>query len=255
MRLRSLALRTDLLALGDASVVEDRGDHLVVRTPGEPTYWSGNVVIRLTPPEAPEAEEARFRAALPGAAHLRIEWDDPALDPGTLRRSWTARGAEVEVNDVLVREGPPPALPFPEGYSARPLVTDEDWDASLALALAVGLDEGFERVTHLDYLRRRIARRRRGGEVGWWGAWREGTLAAQMGLVESGGFARFQNVETHPAHRRRGLAAGLLAHVGHMAWEHRLVIVAEAEGEAGRIYRRAGFRRQEHVVAVQRRGY
>lgn len=91
--------------------------------------------------------------------------------------------------------------------------------------------------------------------MGWWGVWRGGVLAAQMGLVEGWGFARFQNVETHPAHRRRGLAAGLLSHVGRMAWETRLVIVAKAGGDAGRIYRRAGFALQERVVAVQRRGY
>lgn len=157
MRPRSLAFLTDLLALEDASTLEDRGDHLVVRTPTEPTSWSGNMVIRLTPPDDARTEEERFRAAFPDAAHLRIAWDDPATDPAPLRGPWAGRGAEVEVDDVLAREGAPPALALPEGYEARPHLTDEDWDASLALALAVGLDEGYEAAPHLGYLRRRIA--------------------------------------------------------------------------------------------------
>ncbi len=260
MRLRSLALRTDLLALGEASVVEDRGDHLVVRTPAEPDFWSGNEVIRLTPPEAPEAEEARVRAAFPDAAHLRIAWDDPDLDPGPLRAPWAARGAEVEVDDVLVREGAPPARGPPEGYGLRLLdpASDEDWEGAVRLALLVGLEEGFAADAHLPYLRRRFSGRRalaRAGALRWWAAVRDGAVVAQMGLVEDGRLARFQHVDTHPAHRRRGLCAALLAHVGAAARSPTLVIVAKAGGDAGRIYRRAGFALRERSVAVQRRGY
>jgi GNAT superfamily N-acetyltransferase len=258
--MRSLGLATDLLALGPAAEVEDRGDHLVVRTPAEPDFWSGNMVIRRTPPEEPAREEARFRALFPDAAHLLVAWDDPALDPEALRGPWAVRGAEVEVDDVLVREGPPPAQPPPEGYALRLLdpSSDGDWEGAVRLALVVGVEEGYEADAHLPYLRRRFSGRRAMAETGalqWWGAVRDGAVVAQMGLVEDGRLARFQHVDTHPDHRRRGLCAALLAHVGAAARSPVLVIVAEAGGDAGRIYRRAGFAFRERVVAVQRRGY
>lgn len=261
--MRSLGLATDLLALGAAAEVERHPDRIVVRTPGEPDFWSGNVLIRLTPPEAPEREEARFRADFPEAAHLRVEWDDPELDPEALRAPWAALGAEVEVDDVLVREGPPPARPVPEGYAVRLLdpASEEDWAGAVRLALAVEVEEGCEAASHLPYLRRRFAGRRalaRAGALRWWGAFREGAMAAQMGLVEGDvdgrALARFQHVDTHPNHRRRGLCAALLAHVGAAARAPSLVIMAEAGGNAGRIYRRAGFSWRERVVGVQRRG-
>lgn len=281
--MRSLGLATDLLALGERAVIERRPDRIVVRTPDEPTFWSGNMLIRLTPPEAPEREAAAFREAFPEASHLRIAWDDPDLDPEALSGPWAAVGAEVEVDDVLARQGPPPPVPSPEGYALRALGVssdgasiDMDWEGWLAVTLASGLDEGFKEATHLPFLRRRAHARRVRVETGrerWWGAFavgpgrREGPLVAKMGLVEGivdgRPLARFQDVDTHPDHRRRGLCAALLAHVGAAAVARAggaapgptLVIVAEAGGAPGRLYRRAGFAPVERMVAVQRRGY
>lgn len=70
--MRSLGLATDLLALGGASVIERHPDHLVVRTPGEPSFWSGNMLILPGPPGDPLTEAALFRAAFPDASHLCI---------------------------------------------------------------------------------------------------------------------------------------------------------------------------------------
>ncbi len=52
---------------------------------------------------------------------------------------------------------------------------------------------------------------------GWWfGAFVDGQLAAQVGVVTDGsGLARYQNVETHPDARRQGLAGALVWHAGH----------------------------------------
>lgn len=262
--MRSLGLATDLLALEGVSRVERHSDRLVVRTPDQPDFWSGNMVIFLGPPGEPEDEEARFRTDFPEATHLHIDWDWPDLDPEPLRALWAVRGAEVEMDDVLAREGPPPPRPVPEGYSLRELDPDRDrdWDESLRVALAVGTGEGYDEASHRPYLHRRIEGRRRQaaqGRLRWWGAFRGEELAAQMGLVEGEvdgrHLGRFQAVEAHPDHRRRGLCASLLAHVGAAARAPVLVIVAEAEGEAGRIYRRAGFAPVERLVSVQRRGY
>ncbi len=262
--MRSLGLATDLLALEGISVVERHPDRLVVRTPGQPDFWSGNMLVLLGAPGDPEAEVARFHADFPEARHLSIAWDVPGLDPEPLRAPWAALGAEVEVDVVLARDGPPPPVPVPTGYSLRELDprSDRDWAESVGVALAVGIGEGHEAASHLPYLRRRTEGRRRqaaSGRLRWWGAFRGNELAAQMGLaegvVDGRPLARFQHVDTHPDHRRRGLCAALLAHVGRAARSPTLVILAEPEGDAGRIYRRAGFAPVERVVSIQRPGY
>lgn len=153
---------------------------------------------------------------------------------------------------------------MPEGYAIHQFdpAEDRDWAESLRVALAVGIGEGYEEAIHLPFLRRRIEGRRRqaaAGRLRRWGAFQGNRLAAQMGLVEGvvdgRPLARFQDVDTHPDHRRRGLCAALLAHVAKAARSPTLVIVAEPDGDAGRIYRRTGFAPVERVATVQRRGY
>ena len=51
MDVTSLGFRTDLALLtASGSVVEDRGTHLVVRTPDNPTYYWGNFILLSEPP-------------------------------------------------------------------------------------------------------------------------------------------------------------------------------------------------------------
>ena len=76
MEPRSLAWRTDLaLLLAAGSEVDDRGDHLVVRTPANPGFYWGNFLLldvpagersaRMTePPDRMESAGAAFHAAV-----------------------------------------------------------------------------------------------------------------------------------------------------------------------------------------------
>jgi predicted GNAT family acetyltransferase len=166
--------------------------------------------------------------------------------------------------DVLARSGPPPAREAPEGYALRELASEADWDGAFALGMQIGAEDVHDPATHAPYLRRRIAGRQAQvaqGILRWWGAFRDGELAAAMGVVtgriEGTPIVRYQSVETAPAHRRQGLCSALLAHAAQGALERepeaRLVIVADADGAPGRLYRRAGFALVERTVAVVRR--
>ena len=80
------------------------------------------------------------------------------------------------------------------------------------------------------------------------GAFVDGRLVSTAGIfVTEEGVARFQSVETHPDHRRRGLAAAVAHAAGRHGLDHlgvrTLVIVADTDGEAIGIYRRLGFDR------------
>ena len=77
MEVRSLGYRTDLAILAlEGSQVTDRGDHLVIRTPGNPDYWWGNfLLLQDLKPGSGGGWMARFAAEFPGAQHT-------ALGPG-----------------------------------------------------------------------------------------------------------------------------------------------------------------------------
>src|SRR5262245_31223031 len=58
MDIKGLGWRTDVALLEiSGSVLEDRGDHLVVITPDNPTFWWGNFVLLAAPPA--DAADAR----------------------------------------------------------------------------------------------------------------------------------------------------------------------------------------------------
>ncbi|MBP1805183.1 hypothetical protein [Rubellimicrobium aerolatum] len=260
--MRSLGLATDLLALSGLAWIEEHPGHVVIRTPSEPDYWSGNLVILLGPPGRPAEEIALFRHHVPEARHVSLAWDLPDLDPGPLRALWEPLGFAVEVGDVLACTGPPPRPEPPTGYVLRELHGDADWAEALRLGLRIAAEEGYDLPRHETYLRRRLAGQRRQAEAGrarWWGAFAGPRLAASLGLVEGDGLARYQDVHTEPSDRRRGLCSALLGHAAHAALGRdpsmRLVIVADAEGAPGRLYRRAGFALAERTVGVLRSGY
>ncbi len=82
--LRSPGYATDLALLArEGGEVDDRGDHLVVRTPANPTFHWGNCLLLRSAPEPGTLADwlEVFRAAHPGARHVAIGIDDPAADP------------------------------------------------------------------------------------------------------------------------------------------------------------------------------
>ena len=255
---RGLELRTNLLVMRGLSQYEDQGDVVIQRTPSEPDFWFGNCLIQRAPELSPDDVIARFDEAFPRSAHKCVLFDFPDPPLG----SYAKRGWEVSSDDVLtLREVPNPVALAP-GYDIRRIESDEEWDALLDLSAAIGVEEGFDPVPHRAYLSRRLRNRQRQVEEGfalWLGVYAAGTLAASMGVMIGDGLIRFQDVQTDAAHRRRGLCAALLRHTLTLAQQRdpraKPVIVAEADGDAGRIYRRAGFTLEEQSHSALLPGY
>jgi hypothetical protein len=76
---RSLGYRTDLaIRVLEGSEVTDRGDYLVIRTPGNPDFWWGNfLLLPGLRPGSGGGWRARFAAEFPDAGHLTLGVDDP----------------------------------------------------------------------------------------------------------------------------------------------------------------------------------
>ena len=245
VKVRSLGYRTDLAILAlEGSQITDRGDHLVIRTPDNPDYWWGNfLLLQGLKPGSGGDWMARFAAEFPDARHIALgldETDAGVIDPGELA------GMTMEQNAVMTATSVH-APPRPNSEAVlRTLEGDADWRQSLELAAAVhagepGGDAGF--------LTARVAAKRALTEAGhgaWFGAFLDGTLVSQLGLIITGksGLARYQSVETHPAGRRRGLAGTLVWHAAATAPADdtsTLVMVADPGDFAIRVYRSVGF--------------
>lgn len=250
MDLRSLAFRTDLalhrLAGAD---VEDRGDLVAVRTPTNPAYRWGNFYL-LSEPPAPEAVDAlltAYDADFADSTHRAFGVDGVA-DQRTALEPLTAAGLTVDAATVMTATSVhPPPRPNLEA-ELRPLSSDDDWAQRVEVSVAVDDGEN-DPAGYLEFATRRAEDERGLGENGhgaWWGAFVDGRLASVMGLVDAGdGLARFQNVETHPDHRGRGLAGTLVHRVAAYGFDdlgaRTLVMVADPEYVAIRIYRSVGF--------------
>jgi ribosomal protein S18 acetylase RimI-like enzyme len=257
----SLAYRTDLALLEQGgSRLEDRGDHLVVRSPHNPTFWWGNfLLLERAPADQTAAEEwlTRFAEAFPDAEHVAIGVDGADGTAEDLA-PFQAAGLEPDVATVMtassVHEPPRPN----RAATYRPLESDDDWSQSVDLQMASDTD--YEPVYHRRFVQRKAATNRalvEAGHGGWFGAFVEGRLRSQMGLVAaSPGLARFQSVETHPDARGQGLAGTLVHYVSTYGLDElgatTLVMVADPEYLAIRIYRSVGFTDGESQLQVAR---
>ncbi len=249
MDVQSLAFRTDLaiLALAGAEL-EDQGSRIVVRSPANPSYYWGNFYLLDRPPPAAKVDAliAAYDADFPDSDHRAFGVDGIA-DQRAALAPLAAAGPALDIGTVMTATSVhPPPRPNTEAVY-RPFASDDDWAQRVELAMAV--DTEYEPVKHRIFVTRKAEHDRgicEGGHGAWWGAFVDGRLAAQMGIVDAwGGLARYQSVETHPDLRGRGLAGTLVHRVASYAFDERgartLVMVADPEYLAVRVYRSVGF--------------
>ncbi|MDE9367218.1 GNAT family N-acetyltransferase [Luteipulveratus sp. YIM 133132] len=239
---------TDLAILAlKGAVVDDRGDHLVVTTPGNPRFHWGNFVLVTDPAAADDAARwmSVFEDAFPHAGWRAIGL---TREPGN-RTAWTGLGLDLEQDEVLTASTLPRMTPLADGYLARALVSDDDWSQRLRRDVEENDISGVhDPDDFLRFSQDQVRTQRAMSEDGtgaWFGAFdTDGVLVADLGIVSCGRRARYQSVGTQEAHRRRGLAAHLLGVAARWAAERgceEWVIVTGSENPAGRVYRSVGF--------------
>ncbi|QBR90994.1 GNAT family N-acetyltransferase [Nocardioides euryhalodurans] len=247
MDVESLAFRTDIALLEQTgSVAEDRGTHLVVRTPLEPSFYWGNFLLLPAPPAPGQVDHwvREARREFPGAEHVSIGMD--RCEDGATLQPLREAGFRVDTVAAMTTGAVDAGPPLADGTEVRTLVTDADWDQEVDLNLASEPDD-----PHLtrEFLQGRAAANRALVAAGlghWWGAFVADQLVSSLGIFRAGeGLARYQNVKTHPGFRRRGLAGALVRAAARDALEglgaDTLVMAANPEDEAIRIYRAVGF--------------
>jgi ribosomal protein S18 acetylase RimI-like enzyme len=256
MDIASLGFRTDLMIRRLAgSRIHDGGDWLLVSTPSNPTFWWGNFLLWRRPLRSGDAAtgDALFAAEFPDSEHRAYGVDGTRGKVGDEAELACLRG-RVDVNSVLtatrLRE---PARPT---AICRELNGDDDWRQAAELRLACHDRPDTEQQEvfghrHLKESQSLVEH----GHGAWFGAFVDGTMVSGLGIFsDHSGLARYQNVETRPAYRRRGLAARLVYLAAEYARAqldaHTIVIVADPSSEAIRLYRSLGFVDAEQQVQI-----
>ncbi len=243
MDVTSPGFRTELVLLErSGSEVTDRGTHVVVRTPTNPTFFWGNFLLLPSAPAAGEVEGwvAEHRREL-GASHVTLGIDRTDLsDLDPLRTA----GLRVDpVQNMVAGVVRPPPHPASDAVVRR--LAGDDWSQLVDLTLSGEEDPHLTR----DFVERRNDAYRVLVEAGhghWWGAFLDGDLAAGLGIFRAGpDLARYQSVKTHPDARRRGLCGTLVHRAGVDALATldatTLVMCADPDYSAIRVYRSVGF--------------
>jgi ribosomal protein S18 acetylase RimI-like enzyme len=255
--LTSTGYRTDIaLRALEGSQVTEYADCVVVRSPANPGFRWGNFVLLREPPRPGAARHwtALFRREFPQADYTALGVDVTAASE-VAADEFLAAGLRRSVDSVLTATSVrvPPHVNGDADY--RPLATDEDWSQAAALSSACFPGGPADQ----EFMRLRMSARRRLTEDGhgaWFGAFRRERLSAQLGIfITAGGVARFQDVETHPDARRQGLAGSLVYAAARHGLDglaaRTLVMVADPDGDAIRLYRSLGFTDREEVVGLE----
>jgi GNAT superfamily N-acetyltransferase len=256
VQVRSLGYQTDLMLRRLAgAVIDDRGDHLVVRTPANPNFYWGNFLL-IDPPSGGSSRWLEvFAREFPDAQHVAIGVDGVGGDAGDVDEL-LAGGLKVEQNIVLTASQIRPSGRRPPA-EVRPLLSDDDWRQMVDVRLDVDDDHS---ARHREFVERKAEEARRlaaDGHGEYFGAFVDGVVRASLGIVTGGnGLARYQAVETHPDHRRKGLASAMLVAAADVALNRlgakTLVIAADPDYVAIDLYRALGFTDSERQVQLQR---
>jgi GNAT superfamily N-acetyltransferase len=255
---RSLGCRTDLAMLRlQGSQIAVKPEYLMVRSPAMPMFQWGNALLYSQPPVSDELAKwvDDHRREFPGHTHvaLWIDTTDGAVDVSTEAQEL---GVDIEQSQVMVTDATRPPVRPNTDAEFRQFEFDADWAAAVQLETLGSSDPDVS----LDFNRRRMGSYRRLQDRGhgrWYGGFIDDRLVCSLGVFAVGdGWARYQNVGTHPDHRGRGLAGTLVHIAGEYALSRddvdRLVIVADPGSVAYRIYERLKFTPVEVQTQVWR---
>ena len=280
-RMVSDELRSELIFLPSAGNATRVDDCVVIRTPDNPTYWWGNTLFFDAAPEANDFErwtrlfEEHIRKPQPASLHTTFGWSGaetgvvrPALQP------FLDAGFELFATVVLEAEATTPIVaPHPNASARIEALAGGDWSMLRDLLVETRDERKHSLGGYTEFVERRIAGWRvlaERGQGAWFGAWSgvdgEARLIAALGVfVEAGPGAdgrrigRFQHVVTHPSARRQGLAGTLVEHASHHAFDvlaaDTLLILADANDVARRVYESTGFRGRGWQHGLERGGY
>lgn len=257
--LKSLGYRSDLLFHRYDGAVVDRGEYIVATTESNPNYFWGNLLIYKKPPQ--KGDFAKWRAAFlkeithPATYHMTFGWDSPAGEVGDVEE-FLQQGFTLEKSVVLTATEVTPPPKFNSALEVRSVDSEEDFERCIQIQIATGGRSLSKEAFELFY-RNQMARYRRlisQGKGRWFGAYQGGLIVGCLGIFSDNDIGRFQIVSTHPDFQRHGVCGTLVYKSAEYAFKKMnvktLIMVADEEYHAARIYESVGFRPTEKMSGL-----
>ena len=232
-----------------------------VRTPSNYDFWFGNYLLLSAPPEVGEIEgwSAKFETIFfdaPEVRHKCLQWPDDKSDTSVLRATLERAGWNYDQTSVLSSTESKSVRRPPCGVSFREVKHASDWHNVLEHQVLTR-PEGFAEPAYRAFKIKRLQEFQglvNEGRGNWYGAFKGSELVADMGIFHRRGISRFQEVSTHPRHRRQGICAALVHFVSCVEQARRpgakMVILADRGEPAERIYKSLGYREIEQIQSV-----
>ncbi len=246
--IENLGYRTECMIHQLSGQIEEKKDYYVIRTPSNPTYHWGNLLLYKTAPASGDFNSWLTAFDLefgPDFNHVTFGWDSSELgdiEAFKENRFSIANHRVLELGKLNVPR------PTSAEIDIRTIESDSDWKAVVELQLLV-FGEG-DNPAYLEFLERKFQSFRElseGGNGDWWGAFNGAKLVGDLGLYFNAdrSLARFQDVETHPDFRRRAICSNLLYkaidHLLEKGGNPNIVICAETGNPSYEVYRSLGF--------------
>lgn len=252
MELRSLALKTDLIFTKQDGEVLDRGDYLVVRSLSNPNFFWGNLLIFKNAPSLNVYDrwiklfEEEFTDSR--IYHKTFAWDSEEI--GEIK-PFEMAGYKFEKSLVLTATENQIILPK-KGNSQIEIVSlkESDWDEVISVQSAINPQYAS------FYAKQAIAYQKMvKGKLGeWFGAYLGNKLVGSLGIFKEDNIGRYQIVSTHPSFQRQGICGTLIYKTAQYAFSQmgieKLVMVADEDYHAAKIYESVGFKPVEKMYGV-----
>lgn len=263
---RALTWATHVDVLAPDRELSRREGCTVIRSPGNPRHWWGNLLLFDNAPGPGERRSWEQRFATEFAPdrevqHVTLAWDRTTGEVGAADE-FTRAGYTLEETVALICT-PDELRPHPRAdQSVRIRALDPSpgadrglWDQVTDAQTQDRPDE--EPRAARAFVEQRMADLRelfRDGRGSWYAALAGDRVVAGCGLVVTAGRGRYQSVDTLAGFRRRGICSRLVVAAGLHAAEHyearRLVICADAHYHALGLYESLGFARAERAAGV-----
>lgn len=261
-----MGFQTNLMFSRFSGSVTDKGSYTLVQTPSNPGYHWGNYIIFDRPPQKGDLKSwtQLFDSEFPyykEPHHYVFAWEPTPQSDGDYEEFLSA-GFETDSAVVLTTDklNPPPHLN--QDVEVKKITSNEQWNDVVELQNLCA-DPKYMNDYYHEFKQRQMDQYRKMSEAGkgfWFGAYLEEKLVGDLGIFCEGKIGRYQSVGTHPDHRRQGICGTLVYQTGWSALKEfgvsNLVMEADPEYHAARIYESVGFQRNEvnHSLSWWKRG-
>jgi ribosomal protein S18 acetylase RimI-like enzyme len=255
MKIKSLGIKTDIMFFKKNALVEDRKGYLCIKTLNNPDYFWGNLLIYPQGPKLGDFKDwiTDFKnefSEIKGINHITFAWD--LTKEASFLKEFEDEGFDYDETIVLIAEDNLKTKYENTEIKIKKILTDEEWESIINFQILVNPDN-LNKDSYVPFISKTYKNYRKLTEQGmgsWYGAFKGNEIVSDLGLFWEDGIARFQNIKTHPLHRKEGIAQTLMKKASIDSGCSYFVIQAEEDGPAINMYKTIGFKIKEIIGGV-----